>query len=781
MVIVTPVSPAAADYYFRGQGPGRWVGQGSAGLGLSGEVARRDLVAVLRGCRPGDGRYLPAVKPARRRAGWDLTLAAPKSLSLLGAMAGGDSREVDAAHRGAVDDVVADFERRLLTLRRAGAPGGRVAAVGLVGAAFEHGVNAAGEPHLHSHLLVGNLGCDAAGGWSAINCRWWVDRLSVGSVYQLALRQHLRARGLALEWRLRDDGMADVAGVPRAAVRSASGRGRAAAAAQADFGAREGRKWGTRVGATVQTRRAAVPQPWRARAVAAGLGPDEAAALVRSAQARAREGHDGAPAGAGRRDLVGAVTDRLAAQRSSFRAGDVVVALAACHPDGMAGIELERWVAGFCGRSMPVPVEPGAAPRWTSAVAHRADQRLLALGVRSHRGGMRLDPAAVESALAGYPGLSDGGRSAASELLSNPSRVHVLSALAGRTNLLAQAAVIEVAATAWQAAGLHVAVATSTDEGPARWQALTGLDPAAGGAAADWSGLPRADVIIVDHADRRATSELVALLAETHRDGAAAVLIEGGTAPRLSWMRSDGLAALGDRLGRLDPGPVPAWTRGALPPSGHLPLERDIGACADSASAAGHLLARWAREWTAGTPTTLVGLGYAEVDGLNQSARAALVGRGIVAGPALECGGRVLQAGDRVLALRRVAPDVPRGASLTVVGLDAARAEVTVATQPDGRNAVALDRRAAAHLGYGYAMTPPLAARTPGPMLVLGPPAALGPHQSRVLAASWVASRSAGLDRVLDRAVPPAVLDQAAWRSSPAAAARRDHGIELGW
>jgi conjugative relaxase-like TrwC/TraI family protein len=757
------------------------VGEGSADLGVGGEVARRDLVAVLRGCHPRDGRYLPAVMPARRRAGWDLTLAAPKSLSLLGAMAGGDGRDVAAAHRGAVDEVVADFERRLLALRRAGAPGGRLAAAGLVGAAFEHGVNAAGEPHLHSHLLVGNLGRDAGGGWSAIDCSWWVDRLSVGSVYQLALRQHLRARGLALEWRLRDDGLADLAGVPRAAVRSASGRGRAAAAEQAGFGAREGRKMGTRVGATVQTRRFVAPQPWRERAVAAGLGPEQAAALVRGARARSREGLEGASAVAGGRDLVGAVTDRLAAQRSSFRAGDVLVALAACHPDGMAGIELARWVAGFCARSMPVPVGRGAAPRWTSAVAHGTDQRLTALGAQSHRSGAGLDPAAVESALAGYPGLSDGGRGAARELLSSPGGVQVLRAPAGRTNLLAQAAVIEVAAMGWQAAGRHVAVATSTDEGAARWQALTGLDSAAHEAAADRSGLAGADVIIVDHADRRGTSELLALLAEAHRTGAATVLIEGGTAPRLSWMRSDGLAALGDRLGRLDPGPVPAWTGEASPTRAPSPFDRGIGARPDSAAAAGHLLARWVGEWTSGTPTTLVGLGYAEVDGLNQAARAALVGRGIVSGPALECGGRVLQAGDRVLALRRLAPDVPPGAPLTVLGLDPARAQVTVASQHNGRNAVTLDRRAAAHLGYGYAMTPPLAARTAGPLLVLGPPAALGLHQSRVLAASWVAPRSAGLDRVLDRGAPPAAVDQGAGLPSPAAARRRDHGIELGW
>ena len=87
MLVVTPLGPTAVPYYFHGQGAGRWVGTGSELLGLAGVVERSDLVALLRGCDPGDGNFLPAWKPSRRRAGWDLTLGAPKSVSLLGASA----------------------------------------------------------------------------------------------------------------------------------------------------------------------------------------------------------------------------------------------------------------------------------------------------------------------------------------------------------------------------------------------------------------------------------------------------------------------------------------------------------------------------------------------------------------------------------------------------------------------------------------------------------------------------------------------------------------------
>jgi hypothetical protein len=56
-----------------------------------------------------------------------------------------------------------------------------------------------------------------------------------------------------------------------------------------------------------------------------------------------------------------------------------------------------------------------------------------------------------------------------------------------------------------------------------------------------------------------------------------------------------------------------------------------------------------------------------------------------------------------------------------------------------------VDLRAAQHLGYRYAVTPALAARLDAPLLVLGPPSALGRHQDRVIAAATM-SPAPGLD-----------------------------------
>jgi conjugative relaxase-like TrwC/TraI family protein len=232
VLLLTPIGPAAGRYYFQGQGPGRWVGAGTGMLELTGEVEHRQLTSLLRGRDPRDGRFLPACKPARRRSGWDFTLAAPKSVSLLSALADEVTGSITRAHRSAVDEVLADFERRLLRLRRAGVPRGVVRSEGAVSAAFEHGVNASGEPHLHTHLLVMNLGRGADGVWSAIDSGWWPARHSIAAVYRLGLRHQLGAYDLHLDWRTRPDGLCDLADVPRAAVRSASSRSWSVAAAE---------------------------------------------------------------------------------------------------------------------------------------------------------------------------------------------------------------------------------------------------------------------------------------------------------------------------------------------------------------------------------------------------------------------------------------------------------------------------------------------------------------------------------------------------------------------
>jgi hypothetical protein len=511
--------------------------------------------------------------------------------------------------------------------------------------------------------------------------------------------------------------------------------------------------------------------------MAAGFGPAEADRLIEGGRFGPRYRGPDSTAGRIEPDLERAVTAWLTNQRSSFRRADVLVALAACTPRGLSARQAGDWVEQFCHASLPAQLASHAFGRWTTAPALAADRRLVAQVAQvaqvvhkhpasppgralvAEEGAFVTESATTAATVGPVPVLGDS--TAVSRLLSGIESVQILLAPPGRTNLLAHADVLAACAEAWAAAGRDVAVVTSTPQVELRWGALTGIAP--------YRAATGASVIIVDHADRRTTADLLAILAGINRTETA-ILVEGGAAPRLTWMRSDGFAWLGDRLGRVDPGPPPAWTADAGEGKQHLlSARREPALCRGAAQAAGLLLRRWVDELDGPVRPTLVGLGYAETDGLNQAARHLLAGRGALAGPELRCRGKVFQAGDEVIALRRLSGELPQGTRLEVLEVKVRESALTV-RRPGFTTT--LDLRASSHLGYSYAVTPALAVRAAGPLLVLGPLSALGPCQGRVLGAAMAAPiRAAGLERIR----PPLFREQGA----SASARQRDRGAGL--
>jgi conjugative relaxase-like TrwC/TraI family protein len=100
---------------------------------------------------------------SRRRAvaGYDYTFSVPKSVSVLwgGADAGVQS-VIATAHHQAVADVVALMERDVAATRTGVAPSdGAVAQVdvtGLIATVYDHYDSRAGDPQLHTHVVVSN-------------------------------------------------------------------------------------------------------------------------------------------------------------------------------------------------------------------------------------------------------------------------------------------------------------------------------------------------------------------------------------------------------------------------------------------------------------------------------------------------------------------------------------------------------------------------------------------------------------------------------------------------
>jgi hypothetical protein len=279
--------------------------------------------------------------------------------------------------------------------------------------------------------------------------------------------------------------------------------------------------------------------------------------------------------------------------------------------------------------------------------------------------------------------------------------IEILAAPAGHSNLLAHASLIDSCRSSWDEAGLDAAVRTGTPDGPARWQALTGLTAYRSGR--------RPGVLIVDHADRLPTPHLLAILSTRIDGGLRTVLIEGGCRPRLGEPLSAGFVTLGQWWGRIDPGPDPDWSEA---------VDGGRGSCR---LAAARLLETWGDGWLHHRPGVLVGLGPDEVRGLNRAARSILARHGRLEGPTLTSQGRQYRLGDRVVALRSLGSGHRRGTPGLVTGVDPARAEVLV-RWTDGTDAERLGKQRLAGIGHGYAVTPSLAARLAGPLLLLGEP-----------------------------------------------------------
>ena len=180
-------------------------------------------------CSPGrilsDGRELRSSSSRASVAGFDLTFSAPKSVSVLFGIGELELQErVRAAHDIAVLQAVGYLERNAAAVRRG--HGGVIVeqAPGLVAAAFRHRTSRAGDPQLHTHVLVANLGRGLDGRWSALDGRrLYAHARTASFVYQAVLRGEL-TRTLGVEWSPVRKGIAEVVGVPRAVMKAFSRR-----------------------------------------------------------------------------------------------------------------------------------------------------------------------------------------------------------------------------------------------------------------------------------------------------------------------------------------------------------------------------------------------------------------------------------------------------------------------------------------------------------------------------------------------------------------------------
>lgn len=223
---------AGVEDYFAGHGEetGRWVGRGADALGLSALTDPEELSRLFGlGLHPVTGAALgrPFGPDKNTVAGYALSFSPPKSVSVLWALGPAEVvSEVRAGHDAAVEAALEFLQDHAAFTRRGRGGLAQEATGGYVGALFTHRTSRAGDPQLHSHVLVANkVRAVSDGRWLALDGRELYEvQKAAGMLYKAALRVELTER-LGVSWSDPDiDGGTEILGVPERLVRLFSKR-----------------------------------------------------------------------------------------------------------------------------------------------------------------------------------------------------------------------------------------------------------------------------------------------------------------------------------------------------------------------------------------------------------------------------------------------------------------------------------------------------------------------------------------------------------------------------
>lgn len=528
------VAGGVEDYYLgRGEAPGRWIGAGAEELGLDGRVDADALRAVLAGRAPDDGVRLVRTR-SDRIPGFDLTFRAPKSVSVLFGLGEQDiAREVRAAHDVAVDAALAFLEREACGTRRGTNGVDSVDGSGFVGAAFRHRTSRAGDPHLHTHVVVANLTRAPDDRYGALDARrLYLYAKTAGYLYEAQLRIELTRR-LGVEWGPARNGIADLVGIPQAVLDGFSTRRAEIEEEMARRGVTSARAaeiaaLDTRQAKDYQVDPITLRARWWDQAFTLGLTEDALPAVVDRVVARAvPEEHVERIIA----ELVG--PDGLTARASTFDRRDVLRAWCDRLTDGADITTVEA----LTGRTFhdPAIVElasgpgtrlrrrsggrlidgPKLGPRHSTVDLLALEQRLVDHAVdRRGRDVGVVDEAVVLDALRRRPELSDEQVDLVVALTSGGDGIDVVIAPAGTGKTFA----LEAARYAWQRDGYRVIGAALAARAAAELEAtaaipsqtiaslLVDLDNSTHGP------LPARSVLVIDEAGMVGTRTLARLL-----------------------------------------------------------------------------------------------------------------------------------------------------------------------------------------------------------------------------------------------------------------------------
>ena len=288
---------SAGEYYADGgQSPSEWQGKGAEALGLSGDVDREQFRDLLDGKVADQQLGTTRDGKLEHRPGWDVTLSAPKSVSIMAEVAG--DRRLITAHGAAVKAALAHVESHMAATRiRDGGAVNRAATGNLVIASFQHGTSRAQDPQLHTHNVILNATKGEDGTWRSLEPRAIYQlQKQIGAIYRQELA--LKVRELGYEIEVGKGSMFEIKGVSPEVMAAFSTRSAEIEAALGERGTSRDKATAVeKQVAALDTRQAkvaadpaALVADWRDTASAAGFGPEARLAMVKEAEAIAGSG-----------------------------------------------------------------------------------------------------------------------------------------------------------------------------------------------------------------------------------------------------------------------------------------------------------------------------------------------------------------------------------------------------------------------------------------------------------------------------------------------------------
>jgi len=329
----------ADDYYAEGGlSPSEWHGKGAEELGLSGDVDRERFRELLDG-QIGD-QQLGTFRQGQleHRPGWDVTLSAPKSVSIMAEVAG--DRRLIAAHGEAVKTALAHVETHMAATRvRHGGAVTREATGNLIVASFQHGTSRAQDPQLHTHNVIMNATQGEDGSWRSLEPRAIYQlQKQIGAIYRQELA--LKVRELGYEIEVGKESMFEIKAVSADVMAAFSTRSAEIEVALGERGtSREAASAAEKQVAALDTRQAKVAADqaslvadWRQTADQAGFGSEARLALVSEAKSNAVSATGLAEQAKAAERAVAHAADKLGERQS-------VISVAALHEEaGRVGL-----------------------------------------------------------------------------------------------------------------------------------------------------------------------------------------------------------------------------------------------------------------------------------------------------------------------------------------------------------------------------------------------------------------------------------------------------------